>query len=261
MLALVLLSVNVAGDAVPLPHAHAHNDYEHARPFFDATERGFLSLEADVFLVDGTLWVAHERAHLKPERTLKSLYLEPLARRHRAGIPELTLMVDIKADGAAATARLKEELKAYASMISRPGHKGSVQVVVSGAGDRELIGNDEERWMFLDGRPGDLERPAEPWIAWVSDAWPRHFSWYGEGAIPEGQSAKLQRMVQAAHARGYRLRFWMTPEREAVWTVLRDHQVDLIGTDQLERLQSFFARNRDIPLTNAGTEQVNPALP
>lgn len=248
MLALVLISATLTGEATPLPHAHAHNDYEHPRPFFDATERGFMSLEADVFLVDGTLWVAHERAHLKPERTLKSLYLEPLARRHRAGIPELTLMVDIKADGAAATARLKEELKSYARIISRPGNKGSVQVVVSGAGDREFIRSDEERWMRLDGRPADLERPAEPWIAWVSDAWPRHFSWYGEGAFPQGQSAKLRRMVQAAHARGYRLRFWMTPERESVWEVLRDHQVDLIGTDQLDGLQSFFRGTMTFPL-------------
>ena len=258
MLALVLFGAVVTGESVSLPHAHAHNDYEHPRPFFDATERGFLSLEADVFLVEGTLWVAHERAQLKPNRTLRSLYLEPLARRHRKGIPELTLMVDIKADGPAATARLKEELKDYALMISRPGHAGSVQVVVSGAGDREFIRNDGERWLRLDGRPADLERPAEPWIAWVSDAWPRHFAWYGEGEFPDGQSAKLRRMGQAAHERGYRLRFWLTPEREAVWKVLRDHGVDLVGTDQLDQLKNFFISKRKLPHTIAGQMQVNP---
>lgn len=261
MLALVLAGAVLSVESAPLPHAHAHNDYEHPRPFFDATERGFLSLEADVFLVDGALWVAHERAHLKPERTLRSLYLEPLARRHQAGIAELTLMVDIKADGPAATARLKEELKPYAAMISRPGHQGSVHVVVSGAGDREFIRRDAERWLRLDGRPGDLERPAEPWIAWVSDAWPRHFSWYGEGEFPAGQSAKLRGMVEAAHARGYRLRFWLTPERPTVWRVLREHRVDLIGTDQLSHLKSFFDSYLHIPVSITGKRQVNQALP
>lgn len=33
----------------PLDRAHAHNDYEHARPLIDALERGFGSVEADVY--------------------------------------------------------------------------------------------------------------------------------------------------------------------------------------------------------------------
>ena len=59
----------------PLPNAHAHNDYEHNRPLFDALDHGFTSVEADVFLVDGKLLVGHDREALKPERTLDSLYL------------------------------------------------------------------------------------------------------------------------------------------------------------------------------------------
>ena len=39
----------------PLPPAHAHNDYEHRRPLQDALDRGFNSVEADVWLVDGEL--------------------------------------------------------------------------------------------------------------------------------------------------------------------------------------------------------------
>jgi hypothetical protein len=44
---------------VPLANAHAHNDYEHKRPLFDALDNGFTSVEADVFLVDGKLLVGH----------------------------------------------------------------------------------------------------------------------------------------------------------------------------------------------------------
>lgn len=46
---------------MPLVHAHAHDDYEHKRPLFDALDRGFCSVEADVHLVDGQLLVAHIR--------------------------------------------------------------------------------------------------------------------------------------------------------------------------------------------------------
>src|SRR5262245_24855387 len=69
---------------VPLRHTHAHNDYEHKRPLFDALDQGFCSVEADVFLTDGRLLVGHERKDLRPERTLESLYLDPLRERARA---------------------------------------------------------------------------------------------------------------------------------------------------------------------------------
>src|SRR5438128_8490223 len=89
----------------PLPQAHAHNDYEHKRPLWDALDRGFCSVEADIYLVNGQLLVAHSRQGVKPERTLQSLYLDPLRERVKknggrvyAGGPEVTLLVDIKSD-------------------------------------------------------------------------------------------------------------------------------------------------------------------
>src|SRR3954467_12818887 len=65
----------------PLTRVHAHNDYEHKRPLFDALEHGFCSVEADIYLVDGQLLVAHMRSQVKPERTLEKLYLDPLQER------------------------------------------------------------------------------------------------------------------------------------------------------------------------------------
>lgn len=57
---------------------HSHNDYAQKRPFWGAYEAGADSIEADVFLVDGELLVAHSRKDLKKENTLRRLYLEPL---------------------------------------------------------------------------------------------------------------------------------------------------------------------------------------
>src|ERR1051325_3525686 len=89
----------------PLPRAHAHNDYEHKRPLLDALERGFCSFEADIHLVNGQLGVAHDRSQVKTNRTLQSLYLDPLRERVRknggrvyAGGPECTLLIDFKSD-------------------------------------------------------------------------------------------------------------------------------------------------------------------
>ena len=78
-LGLVLLGA-VGQDAAvsPLPRAHAHNDYQHTRPLLDALNQGFCSVEADIYLVEGQLLVGHDRDELSTERTLQSLYLEPL---------------------------------------------------------------------------------------------------------------------------------------------------------------------------------------
>ena len=55
----------------PLPQAHAHNDYEHERPLLDALEQGFTSIEADVWLVDGELRVAHDSWEVADAPTLE----------------------------------------------------------------------------------------------------------------------------------------------------------------------------------------------
>ncbi len=82
VLALVLFwLVGCADNAAPLVHGHAHNDYQHARPLVEALECGFCSIEADIHLVDGKLLVAHDKEDVRANRTLESLYLDPLRQR------------------------------------------------------------------------------------------------------------------------------------------------------------------------------------
>ena len=63
----------------PLANAHAHNDYRHERPFWDAYENGFCSFEVDIYRVDDKLLVAHDFIELqKKQQTIQELYLEPM---------------------------------------------------------------------------------------------------------------------------------------------------------------------------------------
>src|SRR5437764_5868671 len=73
-----------APPVTPLQRAHAHNDYEHKRPLFDALDCGFCSVEADVWLVKGQLLVAHTPVQWDTTRTLEKLYLDPLRERAKA---------------------------------------------------------------------------------------------------------------------------------------------------------------------------------
>lgn len=253
-------SVGLAQDTpsvAPLAQAHAHNDYLHERPLFDALEHGFTSVEADVFLVDGELLVAHERSQLNPERTLRSLYLDPLkklAAAHAGRIwpdgPTLTLLVDIKADGEAAYRALDKLLADYDDLVSsaRDGRwqTGAVTVIVSGDRAWKNIAAEPVRRVGLDGRLSDLDSdlPANL-LPLISDNWNNHFRWRGNGTLPEAERDKLLDVVERAHARGRRVRFWATPDTPAMWGELAAAEVDLINTDHLAELAQFLRKRQE----------------
>ena len=132
-----------AASVTPLRHAHAHNDYEHERPLFDALDHGFCSVEADVFVTGDQLLVGHARKDLRPERTLEKLYLDPLRERVRANSgrvyprgPPVFLLIDMKTSAKPTYAVLEKTLARYADILSvtRNGSfaENAVTVVLSG---------------------------------------------------------------------------------------------------------------------------------
>ena len=92
---LLLFTTGSLSAQTQLPFTHSHNDYEQAIPFNHAFDKGFHSIEADVWLVDGQLLVGHDRQALRPDRTLESLYLAPLykALRNKKTSREAPLML------------------------------------------------------------------------------------------------------------------------------------------------------------------------
>lgn len=123
---------------------------------------------------------------------------------------------------------------------------GPVTVVVSGNRPQETIAKQSLRYVGIDGRLSDLGdgRPAEL-VPLISDRWGSHFSWNGTGPMPEDQRRRLSDIVAQTKAAGQQLRFWATPESVALWTELADAGVDLIGTDELERLARFLESRRE----------------
>lgn len=255
LLALLGTAAVMAADPVPLARAHAHNDYEHPRPLLDALERGFGNVEADIYLVDGRLLVAHDRKDVKPERTLESLYLDPLRERVRRnggrvyrGGPSLTLLVDVKSEAASTYAALHTVLQAYAEMLTtfRAGsiEERAVTVIVSGNRAVKEIAAQPVRFAAIDGRRVDLEQNPSPLLVpWVSENWRSVFAWRWDGEMPAAERAALRQWVERAHAQGRKVRFWNTPDRPEAWRILLDAGVDVIGTDDLKGLQEFLRAN------------------
>lgn len=247
-----------AGKVVPHEQAHAHNDYEHERPLADALEQGFTSVEADVWLVDGELLVAHERKNTDPTRTLESLYLDPLAERVRANggsvyrrwNSSLQLLVDIKSKGPRTYRAVHRALRRHREVVTRFAprvRERAVEVVISGNRPLGLMREQRRRFAGYDGRLGDLGSDLSPRLMpLVSDNWSNHFTWKGKGPMPSAEQAKLRSLVRRAHSAGYRLRFWATPDvrgaaRTTLWSVLADSGVDHLNTDDLIGLSRFLS--------------------
>lgn len=270
-LALSLLIATLAGMAIgeesrppsaapaklqpaPLPRAHAHNDYEHARPLLDALDHGFCSVEADIWLTPEGLLVGHDRKDLKPERTLQKLYLDPLRERiqanggrvYRDG-PPFYLLIDVKTAADETYAALDKVLAGYADILTtttdgKTEQKG-VTAILSGNRAIDAAHKQHVRYVGIDGRPEHLQsNEPSALVPWISANWNLLFAWKGDGAMPAAEKQKLAELVGRAHGQGRQVRFWATPEREAVWKELAAAGVDYINTDKLPDLQTFLLR-------------------
>ncbi|MEV8123392.1 phosphatidylinositol-specific phospholipase C/glycerophosphodiester phosphodiesterase family protein [Streptomyces sp. NPDC085944] len=248
----------------PLWRAHAHNDYEHPRPLLDALDHRFGSVEADIYLVDGQLLVAHDPEDLDPSRSLESLYLDPLAARVRAhhgrvyrrDRGSLQLLIDIKTEGESTYLELDRRLRRYPRLFTSYAHgrvfPGAVTAVVSGdRAARAPMEVQRTRRAFYDGRLTDLGTAAPAsFVPLISDNWTLNFAWQGVGAFPQAERRKLREIVGAAHACGQRVRFWATPDvagpaRDAVWAELLAAGVDHLNTDDLAGLEAFLDARRE----------------
>jgi hypothetical protein len=234
-----------------LPNAHAHNDYLHEKPLLEALSRGFTSVEADVHLVSGELYLGHWMPRVFPPKTLKEIYLEPLAalmtRQNGKVYPTYEgvfyLMIDVKTDSLATYKVLRAQLLQHAIFQCNP----HFQVFISGNRATHHILNDAEEIAAADGRLADLGKnlPSQA-MPVVSDNFRRHFKWRGKGAMPEHEKNKLKTLADEVHRQGKKLRFWAIPDQPNAWAELLDAGVDLISTDDLQNAEDFLMNKMKI---------------
>ncbi|MDP9077316.1 MAG: phosphatidylinositol-specific phospholipase C/glycerophosphodiester phosphodiesterase family protein [Bacteroidota bacterium] len=262
---LLTAPFTLRSQTVPLPNAFAHNDYFHERPLLDALENGYTNIEADIFLEDDDLIVAHVNPFFGSHRTLESLYLKPLAeliKRNNGQVYKgynepVILMIDIKTGADNTYRALKTVLKKYSTIFSSFSHgsviKGAVTVVLSGHKPYKLIKAEDSRLAFIDE---DLQKTAQDTTSTnvyklSSCKYSRMLSWDGRGKMPENEKIRLCTYVKMAHRFGKKVRLWSSPEKSNVWEQLLNCGVDLINTDKLVTLKDFLiARSSD--QNNAG---------
>ena len=234
------------------PHinAHAHNDYEHKRPLFDALENGFTSVEADIHLRNGKLVVDHTFA-TDQSPLLEKLYLRPLdslLTRNNGSIFSTAVesknvfyfMLDIKTNAASTWQVLERVLKAYPALCRA---SGPVRIFLSGNRPIQTILKDGNTCIGIDGRPDDLGKDyTSLFMPVISDNFRNWSYWNGKSAPADNDLAQIRELAQRVHSEGKKLRLWSIPDHSIAWESLLNSGVDYINTDRLEELNVFLSR-------------------
>jgi len=249
VVAAVTASAMAANAAAQEIRIHSHNDYAQKRPFWGAYEAGADSIEADVFLVDGELLVAHSRKELKKGNTLRRLYLEPLREvirknggRARANGKPLQLVIDLKSG--------KSALDALLTMIEQEGFRECFDIGKNPSAVKLSVGGNISNIKDFLAYPdfvffsvpssrkladGQYKR-----VSWVSDH-ARFYTKWRSGTMAEADKEKIRDAARRAHAKGVPYRLWGFPDHAEAWRLARELGLDYINTDRPDAVAAFLA--------------------
>ncbi|KAA6413157.1 MAG: hypothetical protein FRX48_02901 [Lasallia pustulata] len=239
---------------VPKP-IHSHNDYWRPIPVYTALSVGCASIEADIHLINSTLFIGHEPSALTLPRTLTSLYITPLLSilQHenplslfvptptRNGVFDtsstqtLYLFIDVKTPGApawpsvlSALAPLRQAnyLTTYNATATPPLTPGPITVIGTGNSPLDIISAASVRDYFYDAPLDTLTTAAGNNISATlspiaSASFLEQIGVVRNISAPlnSSQLAVLRQQVGAAHARGILVRYYELP----AWPIgLRD---------------------------------------
>ncbi|GES64179.1 altered inheritance of mitochondria protein 6 homolog ARB_06966 [Aspergillus terreus] len=231
---------------MPIP-VHSHNDYWRDIPFYTGLSKGCISTEADVWLYDGTLYVGHDESSLTEERTLESLYINPMldvlkwqnpqtpfvTSPTKNGVfdtdPSQTLyfFIDAKTAGREtfeAVIAALQPLRDHGYLTTLKDNKtityGAVTVIGTGNTPLEMVGPVADRDYFFDAHLDTLDNPENSGItSLISPIASTSFT-SAIGAVRLGedddvltaqQLDTLRSQMKNAKAKGIGARYWGTP--------------------------------------------------
>jgi alkaline phosphatase len=250
---LVLVCTTLATNAqYTSRNAHSHNDYEQKQPFYLAYNAHFGSIEADIWAVDGELYVAHNKSEISAERTLEILYLKPISvlfeknggKAWSDSPTTFQLMIDLKTPVEPTLSILTGKLKKYPALFDPTVNKNAVRIVITGNRPDPSKFQDYPSFLFFDGNisrkydAGQLAR-----VGLYSENLAQYTKWRGTESIPAQEEVRLKQIIDSVHGIGKKIRFWNAPDTEGSWKMLMKLKVDFINTDHIPGLSSFLKNN------------------
>ena len=231
----------------PTLPAYAHNDHENSRPLHQALALGYRGVEADLVLRGGELRAAHSGAESQAGRTLETMYLRPLrAILHQCSrvlnpTTALLLNLELKERSRAAYDSLLALLARYSDLfeVHPPQSMAAVEIVLVGwSPPPHEARTPIERRLGSQYRITTLTSTSVPHLTesvrLVSVDYGKTIGWSGRGPVPQRAGTWLSRVRDVkGTSRRYLARAYNAPANAAVYRLLLEGGIDLIGTEDL----------------------------
>lgn len=202
-------------------------------------------IEADVLLQGHDLLVAHSANEIQKDKTLESLYLNPLndliEKNGGSAYPNkektLTLMIDLKTEAVATLNVLVFKLKKYPLLTSCK----TLTITISGNTPMPALWKNYPGFIYFDGRPYiTYTTEQQKRIRLVSASFQSYSKWTGKDELNSVDKKKLLGIIESAHAMNKPFRFWAIPDFENGWRTMIDLGVDIINTDDITGAAAFI---------------------
>jgi len=237
-------------DSVPFA-CHSHNDYERDVALYSALTAGCISMEADIWEINGDLVVKHNSGDGNGN-TLQNLYLNPLKaliEKNQAIFPKapkqpLNLLIDFKNDATKTWPLLVQQLQplrdaGYLS-TSENGQisQGLITIIASGNAivdtntntPKIFAGDNPKGAIFADAR---IDKDMVNFNAGNA---------YFASAKYSDRGSNEASKRDDAHKKGLKVRYWDGPTSTADWQKLVDAGVDRVNVDALQNVAAVAWR-------------------
>ena len=246
---IACLLFSLSGNAQPVKYTvaniHAHNDYDHNIPFTQAYALQLGSIEADVFWVNDTLFVAHQLKELKRNVLFESSYLQKLeegvkAHNGRAYAEKnsvLQLLVDIKTDSIQTLDAVIKSIRKFPALVRNL----SIRFVITGNQTPAEAFSKYPSFILFDGKLNDASHLKQlKRIGLFSANFANYSKWKGTGDIPLNDLVLIKKDIALAHSLHKQIRFWGVPDNQHTWEIMMQLGVDFINTDHIAEVARFL---------------------
>lgn len=244
---LLLLWLPLAGFAqgIYLEKAISANDHKRKKPLQEA-------LEAQCAGVSIKLKVAKDGSIKCGSETFENLYLKPIQSRiaenqgnaYEGRTEEFFIFAEIDGDSSLAFRSFETLCAAYADILSGLDNgqrrRKAIRIVLSGDVPLHRIAIAQTRYFHVDE---DLQKPDARWngnqVATASIAFSKHYSWNGEGNMPNMQYMSIMGQVKNAHKVGRLVRLSAIPESLNAFSILDGTGADFLEVDDLKGFTTY----------------------
>ncbi|NEW84261.1 MAG: alkaline phosphatase [Mariniphaga sp.] len=230
-------------------NAHSHNDYEQQTPFMLAYNAHFGSIEADIWAVNGDLFVAHNKSDIKAEKLLDSLYIQPIVRLFRKNSGKawndhpstFQLMIDLKTAFEPTLSLLVEKLKKYPDVFDSNQNNNAIRVVITGNRPDPSGFSKYPLFIWFDGNVTlKYDNQQLKRIALYSENLANFTTWKGKEPMLEKEEMRIKQVIDSVHGLNKKIRFWNAPDDAFAWKTLMNLKVDYINTDHIQELSTYL---------------------